>query len=419
MKKYSFLLVAALFLGACASPPKPIVNPTPDNAEVLPQQLLSNELTDGYYRTLLPIVSSPARGLVYNHLGSGQGRRGNSFDIEELELSLMRNSQRFFDPEELYFQEGQQLERGEVSQLLGRQLTSYQQQRIPNRLDWGQNPPGPQTYQDGVETVEVDEGDLIITIGDQLFRSRDVIHLAFLVEQNFIAVDSDGNNQLEGISLGLALSPYQMMDSEVNGTPITVSRRIPDSELLAVGREMANQILGIIRDEIGGQQDRSDLGSVPIMIGLYILESNDTVVPGRMAEVGLASRNSTEIRSWETVRETHLLLHDNRILEYDTDLMDEYNHFYNVIATQYPHFHGIVGTAFFMDGRLHSVEITINVEFLGLAEKLSMHQLVGTLVGEIFSQRYDVTVVLRNSREIYGVVTRQQNQDVFIHRIGW
>jgi len=409
MKKLIAFLVMLGFLAACGSPPKPDLSPELEDASAMPQQLLSNELTDGYYRTLLPIVSSPARGLIFSYLGSGQGRRGNSFDMEELELSLMRNSQRFFDPETLYFQEGQQLQRNEVIQLLGRQLTT-EQMEDESRSRWGQNPSAPD-HEEQARTY--------ITVADQQFPSEDVIHLAFLVEQNFVAVDEAGNNQLEGISLGLALSPHQVMDAEVNGTPISVSRRIPDTELLAIGREMGNHILGIIRDEIGSQPERSELGSVPIMIGLYILESSDTVIPGRMAEVGLASRNSTEIRSWETVRENHFLLHDNRILEYDTDLMDEYNHFYNMIATQYPHFHGIVGTAFFVDGRLQNLEITINIEFLGLAEKLSMHQLVGTLVGDIFSQRYYVSVVLRNSREIYGVVTRQPNQEVFIHRIGW
>lgn len=410
MKKYG-LFALLLFLAACSSPPKPALETEAVVTGTAPQQLLSNEWMDGYYRTLLPIVSSPTRGLVYSHIGTGANRRGNSFDIEELELSLMRNSQRFFDSAELYFQEGQQLSRGFVSALLGRELTAHQLERMPEHSNWGQNPPGPQS--DGRGNI-IEEGEEIsIQVGDRQFASRDIIHLAFLVEQNFISVSEDGEQHLEGVSIGLALNPFQVMDDMVGGTPITVTRVIPEAELLSMGREMAGNILEIIREEAEG------LSSVPIMMGLYILEASDTIVPGRLAEVGLVSRNSTEIRSWETVREAHLLLPDSRILEYETDLIDEYNHFYNEIAENFPHFHGIVGMGSFVDGNLHALEITINVEFLGLAEKLSMHQLVGALVEETFSMRYNVTVVLRNSREIYGIVTRQPNQQVFVHRIGW
>ncbi|MCL1948689.1 MAG: CamS family sex pheromone protein [Turicibacter sp.] len=452
-----------LFLTACATPPLPNVDAEPDYADSLPQQLMSNDFTDGYYRTILPIVSSPARGLIYSHIG---GRRGNSFDISELELSLMRNSQRFFDPSGVFFQEGQTLSRTMVSNIIGRQLTGLQQETadmldelvgnfgqsfaslrsnradlneqtnpIQARLDqqpgnssrFGQNPASPSRISGNL--VEGEE-QAFITIGDVQFPSDEVVYLAFMVEQNFVSVNDAGEPQLEGISLGLALNPFQVIEDTNWGTVTT--RRVPDEELLTIGREMANNILAIVRQDFDADgrafiQEEEPFRTtflhqavdVPVAIGLYILESSDTVVPGRMAEIGLASRSGTEIRSWDTVREAHLMLHDSRILEYDANLMTEYNHFYSRIARYYPHFHGIVGTAFFMDDRLHQLEITINIDFLGLAEQLSMHQLVGSLVGEVFSSRYDVRVVLRNSREIYGVVTRQPNQDVFIHRVSW
>ena len=408
MKKIVVFILPFFLLAAC-SPPTPDIHAMPEDG--VSRHLLPNDLT-GYYGTVFPVVSSPARGLVYSFIGGtpNPNRRGNNFDIEGLEQSLMRNSQRYFDPQDLYFQEGQHLSRNLVVQLLGRQLTPYQLENSPDSLNIGQNPPAPTRNNNG--NVVRGDSEILIEVGGQQFPSEYIINLAFLIEQNFVSIDGEGEQQLEGVSIGLALNPYQIMPDFVGATPIEVSRQMPEEEVIARGREIAGNILEILRAT-------DELSSIPIMMGLYILQSRDAVIPGRMVEVGFASRNSTEIRTWEPVRENHFLLPDRQVLEYDTDLVSEYDHFITELRNGFSPHLSIVGNASFVDGQLRLLDITIHTQLYGLAENMSMHQLVGDLVGKMFSPRFNVRVTIRNNREIYGVISRQPNDEVFVHRFSW
>ena len=76
--------------------------------------------------------------------------------------------------------------------------------------------------------------------------------------------------------------------------------------------------------------------------------------------------------------------------------------------------------AHFVDNKLQNLEITVNIDFYGLAEKLSFHQLVAQLVGDTFSNYYDLTVVIRSTEEIFGILQREANQkEVTVKLISW
>ena len=54
------------------------------------------------------------------------------------------------------------------------------------------------------------------------------------------------------------------------------------------------------------------------------------------------------------------------------------------------------------------------------AEKLSFHQLLAQLMNETFSNYYDITVVVRSTEEIFGILTRNANEkDIDVNLINW
>ena len=389
------LLLFVFILGGCMAPPKPTIDVAEEDPASQGVQLLSNDLMVGYYRSLLPHVASPARGLVYSHMTGRQP--GNRFDLDEHELSLMRASMRYFDPADVYLRAGQYLSRPFVIELL-RSPDSVEQ--LGRWLDEDE------TWADRIlnplpgETVNLD--------GAQ-WDGADVTFLAYVLEQNYVVPNEEGELELEGVSIGLALNPFQNRILE-NG--MTERAEMSRSEILAEGRRIADRLLGYLR-EIEG------LETTPIMMGLYILEQNTSVVPGSMAAKTLVAAGSSQIGSWEDVQEASYLL-PHVAADYDTTISEEFSHFDSVIQENYPHNYSVVGTVQLLGGEVSRVEITIFTEFYDLAEKLSMHQLAGQLVGDTFSAQYDVTVIIRSSRDqIYGVISRPPHGDVLVTPINW
>ncbi len=391
MKVLNSKLVAfifcALMLVACSKPPVPQVQSEEEIQLTPTQKALSNESTAEYYRTIIPYVSSPTRGLVYSYLSS-------RYDIDEFELSLMRQSQSYFDSSKVYFQEGQYLDKPTVRAMLAKKKTETKlnEQLALNSdyVDLGLNP----------------SEDTMIEVNGVTLNP---VYLAYLLEQDYIVLEGD-QQKLQGVSIGLALNPYQTFKNEL-GYDQTVAMN--EEDLIARGKEIAQEVVNILRAQEG-------LETVEIMVGLYILQDESSVVPGRMVAKTLVSNQSSKIKSWEEINERYYLLPDNLVNEVDSDLSSQFSVFKDKIKEYYPHYYGVIGVAHFVDNKLQNLEITVNIDFYGLAEKLSFHQLVAQLVSDTFSNYYDLTVVVRSTEEIFGILQREANQkDVTVKLISW
>lgn len=392
MKLFNVKFIVYIFfivmLVGCSKPPVPQIQNDEDIQTVPTQHVLSNELTPQYYRTIIPYVSSPARGLIYQKLS-------NRYDIDEFELSLMRQSQSYFDTNEVYFQEGQYLLRETVRAMIAQKKTEAELNAKlavdPEYVDLGLNPTKDTTIEVNGVTVE------------------EPIYLAYLLEQNYVILEGD-ETKLQGISLGLALNPYQTYKDEAG---IEQKTALSDEELIAKGKEIAQEAVDIVRTQEG-------LENVEIMVGLYILQSESSVIPGKMVAKASVANNSSKIKNWQDVNEQHYLLPDSAMQEIDYDLSNQFSTFKDKVKEYYPHYYGVIGVARYIDNKLDNLEITVNIDFYGLAEKLSFHQLVSQLITDTFSNHYNVTVVVRSTDEIFGIIQRDADQkDVTVKLISW
>lgn len=385
-KVVTFIFCALILVG-CSKPPVPQVQNEEEIQLAPTQQALSNESTEEYYRTIIPYISSPTRGLVYSYLSS-------RYDIDEFELSLMRQSQSYFDSSKVYFQEGQYLDKPTVKSMLARKKTeaklNEQLAVDPDYVDLGLNP----------------SEDTMIEVNGVTLNP---VYLAYLLEQDYVVLEGD-QQKLQGVSIGLALNPYQTFKNDLDYEQTVVMN---EEELIARGKEIAQQVVDILRTQEG-------LENVEMMIGLYVLQDESSVVPGRMVAKTLVSNQGSKIKTWEAVNERYYLLPDNSMNEVDYDLSNQFSTFKDKIKEYYPHYYGVIGVAHFVDNKLQNLEITVNIDFYGLAEKLSFHQLVAQLVGDTFSNYYDLTVVIRSTEEIFGILQREANQkEVTVKLISW
>ena len=386
VKVITYIFCVAMLVG-CSKPPVPQVQNGEETQATPAQQTLSNESTSQYYRTIIPYVASPTRGLIYSGIP-------NRYDIDEFELSLMRQAQEYFNPDEVYFQEGQKLSKDTVKSMLAKKKTETElNEKLavdPNYVDLGLNPSKD-------TTIDID-GIMV-----------NPVYLAYLLEQDYVVIEGD-ETKLQGITLGLALNPYQTWKNDLDYEQMAV---LNEEELIAKGKEIAQEAVDIIRTQEG-------LENVEIMVGLYVLQSESSVIPGRMVAKSFVPNNSSKIKSWQDVNEQHYLLPDRAMQEIDYDLSNQFSTFKDKIKEYYPHYYGVIGVAQYIDNKLENLEITVNIDFYGLAEKLSFHQLISQLITDTFSNHYNVTVIVRSTDEIFGIIQRGADQkDVTVKLISW
>jgi len=394
MKKLKYLFFTIpLFLVACFSPPVPDVEQAIQNADPNTVIPLGGESSDTYYySTALPVVLSPARGLILDAIN-------NRADVEQVEMSLMRLATEFFDPNDYFFQEGQHLTREFVGNILQPYDPAEEGEEVVNEVI-GLNPPlGSSHTYEGVDTQVESTADVPVE------------HLIYVLEQNFVSIHEDEQGeshiQLEGVAIGLALNRYHWIRDRAVG--FEQELYISEEEIIAIGQEIAANLLPLLRDQEG-------LEDVPIVIGLFILQSYRETIPGGFASIAYIERGRV-INDWEPVYEQHFRLPDSRINVYDVNVNDEFIAFDNTIENYFRR-HGLIARAHVVDEEIYRITMTFNMSFLGLAEKVSFHQLLEQEVMN-FSPQYDIRIIVRSPDAQHGAVTRPPGGEATVTRISW
>lgn len=397
MKKIAYLfLMIPLFLMACTTPPVPDLEQAIQDADPNVITPLSNNLTEGYFQTATPIESSPTRGLIHSYIGTiGDGIGvGSRADIEYLERSMHRVATDFFDPDEHFFRDGLILQRDFVSSVL-RPIDEDDPENI------GLNP--------AIGSEVSFNGDMLESGEDRVSQIRP---LAYVLEQNFGTI-VEGEFQLEGVSIALAINPHHTVVDRSIG--LSRSYEMTDAQILSMGQDIAADLLPLLKSVY------PELRDVPIIFGLFIVAPGHSIIPGRLASIAVAEVGSSSLRSWTDINERHFLLEDppnHEISAYDVNINDQFIYFRASIASQFPHFYGVVGRVHFVDQDVYEVSIVFNMQFFGLSEKLSFHQMIGQYIEE-FSPEYDVRIVIRSTDEIHGAVTRPPHGEPQITWISW
>ena len=398
MKKLKYLLFATpLLLVACIRPPVPDVEQAIQNADpntVIP--LGNDESTDFYYSTALPVVLSSTRGLILDAIN-------NRADVEQVEMSLMRLATEFFDPNDYFFREGQYLTR----EFIGNVLQPFDPDDEPAadasvEHSAGLNPPlgSSHTYYGDDTPVESTE-------------ENPVEHLIYVLEQNFVSIHEDEQGeahiQLEGVAIGLALNRYHWLRDRTIG--FEQELYMSEEEIVAIGQEIAAELLPLLRQQEG-------LEDVPIIIGLFVLQSYRETIPGGFASIAYIERGRV-INDWEPVYEKHFRLPDSGggLNAYDVNINDEFIAFDNTIENYFRR-HGLVARAHVVNEEIYRVTMTFNMSFLGLAEKISFHQLLEQEVMN-FSPQYDIRIIVRSPDAQHGAVTRPPGGEATVTRISW
>jgi protein involved in sex pheromone biosynthesis len=382
VRKFSLLALSLVFLlSACAPNFQKQDEIVQTKEKVKGKAIIPKyNISDSYYRTILPFEPGEARGLVVNNINT-------RYDLNEFEMGLMRIAQNNFDTDKYLFREGKEIKEKTIRLWLNRKFTKEQlkAEKLKEADNIGLNP---------VDTGKNGE-------------PSSPIYLAHILEHDYLIKNEKGNVTLGGVSIGLALNSVYYYKKTADGD--TFEQKLPQSEMVNEGKKMATEVVKRMRNI-------KALKDVPITIALFEQESKSSVVPGNFVTYSTADKGSAALNSWEKVDEKYFLFPSSDAQEQHRDDVTAFLNFKQDVEEYFPNYNGVIGRAFYIGDQLQDLNINIPIQFYGKTEGIGFTQYVTGLVMEHFPKYLSVSVSVTSVDGPEALIVRKANEtEPFVH----
>ncbi|WP_062322606.1 CamS family sex pheromone protein [Halolactibacillus sp. JCM 19043] len=331
------------------------------------------QVDESDYQVLLPYRLSESRGVTTNQIA-------NRIDIRAFENDLRRHSTDVFDPDDYFFQEGQQIGRSELYSWL---------ERYSEASQYGLNPAVSYTEDSSLEEKLADERD-------------NPKYLTHILEQNFLVRTEEDTVKLAGISLGIAMKSEYQFQTEIGGPFYYES--ISTEKMMTEAKRVASEAVTRLRQKDG-------LMDVPIMVAIYQEAARNSLVPGHMVAKTVVDAGSGNVSGWESIEEEYVLFPSARAREVDPDLSAIVADFQEDIREFFPNYVGLVGEGFYQGDQLRKLTLEIPLTFQGQAEINGFTQYVYGLVMDSFQTHYDLEVVIKSDQQQESLIMRERDAE--------
>lgn len=269
--------------------------------------------------------TNAARGLTAS-------RMNNGYNQENFENGLLRLSKEIFSVDTYYFQEGQKIEKATIEKWLGKKTED-------NPLGLNQSGDAPIIFQQ-------------------------------LLEYDFLKEDG---KTLGGLSLGFAFNSVYYGE---NGA-VSISKE----EMMETANQAVNTVLTNVRSIAG-------LEEIPIVIGLFQQSPKDDIAGGSYIYYTVSQNGQTTVDSFEAVNEAYVVLPvaDGQTNEATDDGLDnKFKTFQTAIYNFFPDLTGVSGKAYYVDGQVQKITVSIASNYYSQTEIISFSQFVSKQVESVFA----------------------------------
>lgn len=378
MRKFSLLALSLVFLLSACAPNFQKQNEAVQTKEKVKGKAIipKYNISDKYYRTILPFQPGEARGLVVNNINT-------RYDLNEFEMGLMRIAQNSFDTEKYYFREGQEIKAKTVRQWLSRQYTEEQlgAKKIKPEDNIGLNP---------VDTSATGND------------PSSPIYLSHILEHDYLTKDDKGNVKLAGVTFGLAMNSIYYYKLTPDGD--TFEKKIEFADMEREGKKIAEEVVKRARAT-------KTLKDVPITVALFEQESKSSVTPGHFFAYTTVDQGSSSLNGWEKVDEKYYLFPSTEAQNDHRDDTIAFLNFKQDVEEYFPNFNGVIGRAFYVGDQLQDLNITIPIQFYGKTEGIGFTQYVTGLVMEHFPKYLSVSVSVTSVDGPEALIVRKANEN--------
>ncbi|MFH5812384.1 CamS family sex pheromone protein [Companilactobacillus sp. FL22-1] len=360
LKTTSLLLMCSLLLAACGNlQSSSLSSGGSDSSKSSVQTTSASDssnydvlLSGGKYKT------SPISGIT-------AADNSNQFNSRSFESGLMSLSRKQFSTNSYVFQEGQVLSASTVTDWLGRKSSK--------------NPSGLNPKSNGSTDA----------------NKRTPMYFQQMLEEDYLQ-KQDGKYKLAGMSIGIALNKIDYYQKKQYGA--TYKTTISAEERKAQGERIAKEVVKRLRKD-------SKVGNIPIVVGLYTVAPEDTLVGGTYFQYAVSK--SGDLGSWSTLDYQNQMLPtvngDSAINSSDSDA---FANFKDHIQNYFPNLSGVTAQAHYDGSNLKSMDITINTQFDGLAQVMSFTQFVQTSAQKYLPSGADLDINIQTVDSQQAVVTR-------------
>lgn len=357
MKKISILLIVLLLVGC---------NRTTDITKTVKNY--SDALTSGDYRFVNDVRISTARD-------AHKDRQRTKKDIDAIAKGMLEISKLHFPTNDYMLTE--------LDILSFDRLTSIGTYGFDDiaLLDYvsDTNPYGLNPYKDKS-----------ITIGGKTLVGPELI--TDLFELDFVK-EKDKPTQISGITttLVLAKKPYNQEKKEVI---------LEEASLIEYGKEASNKLQNFL-------STLPQLAGVPIVVNLFIAESDDINVPGRFVGYTTYDKGNSK---YNEVKETYYYLGSSEAKSYHADL----NNLFTIYSAEmnkvlYENV-GVVGLVRLVNNQVTDLNIEVNAQFKSFVEEEILLRKINELFSQFKDTSYNIKVTLKDVNQIKAMFERKINQ---------
>ncbi|USQ69226.1 CamS family sex pheromone protein [Companilactobacillus allii] len=293
----------------------------------------------------------------------------NTFNSRSFESGLLNLSKQQFSTNSYVFQEGQVLSAATVTDWLGRKS-----KKNPTGLNPASN-------------------------GSKSETKRAPMYFQQMLEEDYLQ-KQDGKYKLAGISIGIAMNKIDYYQKKQYGA--TYQTTITREEQKTEGQRVAKEVVKRLRK-------RSNVGNIPITVGLYSVAPEDTLVGGTYFQYSVSK--SGDLGNFKD------LGYKNQVLPVVNDETainsgdsDSFSNFKDNIQDYFPNLSGVTAQAHYDGTTLKSMDITINTQFDGLAQVTSFTQFVQQSASKYLPTNVDLDINIQTVDSQQAVVTRTNNK---------
>ncbi|WP_331716330.1 CamS family sex pheromone protein [Metabacillus kandeliae] len=332
----------------------------------------SYNISDNYYKTILPFVAADARGLSASRLNT-------RYDLNEFETGLMRQAQESFAADKYVYQEGQKIPKTTISGWLGFEKSGKEldaAKKADKKFINGLNPPSGKEGQSSTK------------------------YLASVLEQDYLVKKNENTVELGGVVIGLALNSVDY-SKDAAGNP--QNKPMDDSTIRSQGEKIGAEVLRQVRQMDG-------MENVPIVIALYKQAPKSSIVPGNFIAKAEARSGSSSLGNWDSLDEHYYFFPSAEAANKYRDDAQNFGRFKDDVASFFPNYTGAVGKAFYKDGEMKSLKIDIPMQFYGKAEVIAFTQFVTGKAVDYFPDYIDLEVNIFSTDGQEALITRAPGQ---------
>ncbi|GGI42308.1 CamS family sex pheromone protein [Mammaliicoccus stepanovicii] len=387
MKKGFLILATVFMLTACSSDTTQKDNQDKSDKEKQQTKQISTgmQISNEYYRTLLPFKVSAARGLTQDNMIS-------SYNSEAFESGLLDISKKTFSPEDYLYRDGQFLDKDTVRAYLAPKYTKAEIKDMSadekEQKNAGENL--------GLNPTHNGETD------PEKIAEKSPTYLSHIIEQDYFTESDAKKQKISGMTIGLAMNSEYVYQKEDYGE--TYTKKLDNKDIEKKGKEAAEEILSRLRV-------RDDLKNVPINFAIFVQSGEGDIKPGKFIYYATSDGGHRDVEGWEKLNQKHVTIPSSEASDLDENLNSNFEQFNQDLQKYFPNFTQSVGTGKFDDDKLTELKIKIPLDYYGKAEVIGVTQYVADLSGKYFKGVDDIEISIVDGEEPQALITKTKEDN--------